>query len=622
MNPGEGTKELLRFLTCGSVDDGKSTIIGRLLFESNGVYEDQLQSVRKASVQRGANIDLSLITDGLKAEREQAITIDVAYRYFSTPRREFIIADCPGHEEYTRNMVTGASTADLAVLLVDARKGILEQTRRHSYIVWLLGIRRMVVAINKMDLVGYSQETFVRIRRDFEETVSFMPDGGVEFIPVSAFVGDNVVQRSSNMAWYTGASLLEFLESVPVEDCRNLSDLRFPIQMVIRPDQDFRGYAGQINSGVMRTGQQILALPSGRRTRIARITLYDRVLQEAFAPQSVVVTLEDDIDLGRGDMLVDPRCVPLSSRQLHAELIWLSSRSLRVNVPYLLKHCSQILCGSVTRIVHRLNAHDLQNTAADNLGLNEIGSVEIQTHKPMFFDPYLHNRSMGSFVMIDPMTNETVSAGMALQSDFHHDTRVPLSVLKVCREGVVVWFTGLSGSGKTTICKFVATELQARGVRVETLDGDAVRTHLCSDLGFEKKDRDENVRRLGFVAELLASHGVLVLVSAISPYRAARDEVRQRIPDFLEVFVDAPLSVCEKRDPKGLYRKARAKEISKFTGLDDPYEPPLSPEVHCSTDQESIKASSDKVVAAILEALGLAPHQMESTIGFSTSVDG
>jgi bifunctional enzyme CysN/CysC len=614
-------KGLLRFLTCGSVDDGKSTLIGRLLHDGGGVYEDQLEAVAKASSHSNTRIDFSLITDGLKAEREQAITIDVAYRYFSTEKRKFIIADTPGHEQYTRNMITGASTADVAVLLVDARKGLQQQTRRHAYLLWLLGIRHIVLLVNKMDLASFEQAPFESIQQQFCEFTAFMSKVETALIPVSALAGDNVVQRSTRMPWYTGPALLEWLESVNVEDDRNFADLRFPVQMVLRPDQDFRGYAGQVLSGIMKPGQELMVLPSGARTTIDKILLHDRELPEAFASQSVLVTLTDHLDISRGDMLVDPDRMPIVSSGIRAELVWLSSTPLRCNAPYLIKHASQTLCGSISRIFERLDVATFEHTPTETLCLNEIATVDICAHKPMFYDPYLVNRQMGNFVIIDPQSNETVGAGIILEKATlqHRDelTSYPSALRTIGSRGLIVWFTGLSGAGKTTICSLAATELLARGFAVEVLDGDTVRENLCSDLGFSKKDRDENIRRLGFIAGLLVRHGVIVLVSAISPYRAAREEVRASIPDFIEVFVDAPLNVCEQRDPKGLYRKSRAKLISGFTGIDDPYEPPLSPEVHCYTDRESIGASTAKVVSAVIEATG---HSVEQFTGIATSV--
>lgn len=608
MNSSGETKGLLRFLTAGSVDDGKSTLMGRLLCESDGVYEDQLEAVRKVSAPKTGQIDLSLITDGLRAEREQAITIDVAYRYFSTPRRKFIIADTPGHEQYTRNMVTGASNADLAVLLVDARKGLLEQTRRHACIIWLLGIRRLVLAVNKMDLVDYDEQAFISIRNAFNDSTSSMHGIESYFIPLSALAGDNVVARSMNMPWYSGPSLLELLETVPVEQASDFGRFRFPVQNVIRPNADFRGYAGQVVSGTVKPGQEVIALPSGSRTKVEQVLLYKTALAEAVPPQSVVLTLQNPIDLGRGDMLADPEMIPVVSNQFAAKLIWMAKDPLKKDTPYLVKHASQVLCCSVVDVADRVDVHSFAETEADTLQLNEIGTVEIVTHKPMFFDPYSSNRSMGSFIMIAPATNDTVAAGIVSERNhLTHDGIQPLAhaqALGAQSTGLTVWFTGLSGAGKTTICSAVHTELLAQGFKVEVLDGDVVRRKLNSDLGFSQRDRDENVRRIGFVAQLLASHGVIVLVAAISPYRSVREELRESNPDFIEVYVNAPLEVCESRDPKGLYKRARNKEISGFTGIDDPYQPPLKPQVECKTESETIKASCTKVVSAIVSFFG------------------
>jgi bifunctional enzyme CysN/CysC len=601
---------LLRFLTAGSVDDGKSTLIGRLLYESGGVYEDQLASVRTASVGRDGALDLSLITDGLRAEREQAITIDVAYRYFSTAKRKFIIADTPGHEQYTRNMATGASTADLAVILMDARKAVLEQTRRHAYIAWLMGIRCMIVAVNKMDLVNFDRKTFLAICESFQQFAAILEGVQSHFIPISALRGDNVVHCSRDMPWYSGSTLLELLETTSIEEHQDVAGFRFPVQSVIRPNQDFRGYAGQIISGEVKPGQEVLALPSMNHTRVARVLLQHKDWEEAVRQQSVLLSLADDIDLGRGDMLVDPNHVPAVSRRIVANLIWMSQSPLRIGAPYLIRHTTLMLCGSIVRIFHKLAIQTLEHVESRTLQLNEIGKVEIETHKPMFCEPYNTNRAMGSFIVIDPINNATLAGGMIVEArpSLAETALGPVSIFgdrpaDQRSQGLTVWFTGLSGAGKTTICNAVHTELLARGVRAEMLDGDALRKHLNSDLGFSKRDRDENIRRIGFVAHLLTRNGVAVLVSAISPYRRIRDEVRGTIRSFLEVYVNAPLEVCEKRDPKGLYKRARAGEIPGFTGVDDPYEPPVSPELRCDTHQESIKACADKVVAAIMKSL-------------------
>lgn len=606
MSVAAGERDLLRFLTAGSVDDGKSTLIGRLLFESKGVYDDQLSSVRKASSAKNVELDLSLITDGLRAEREQGITIDVAYRYFATPRRKFIIADAPGHEQYTRNMATGASTAKLAVILADARKGVLQQTRRHTLIAWLLGIRQMIVAVNKMDLVDFDQEAFNSIRGEFTTFAKALNGVDFHFVPLSALEGDNVIVPSGRMSWYKGKSLLELLETLPADQVRD-QDFRFPVQTVIRPNQDFRGYAGQVGSGVVRPGQDVLALPSGQRTKIKEILLHTDSLQEAFPPQSVVLTTTDHIDLGRGDMLVAPNQMPTVSTRVRAYLIWMSQVPLRTDARYIIKHTTRVLCGRMTRLNHKVDINTFEKLDAQTLNFNEIGEVQIDLHNPIFCDPYEQNRTTGSFIVIDPFNNDTVAAGMIVEAN-------PVQAGEVSDEssagsriaqqqGLTVWFTGLSGAGKTTICRAVATELLAHGLRVEVIDGDVIRNYLCKDLGFSKQDRDENVRRIAFVSQLLTRNGTVVLVSAISPYRAGRDAARRSIGDFMEVYVSTPLAVCEMRDSKDLYQKARAGKIRGFTGIDDPYEPPLQPEIVCDTDRESTRESSSKVVESVLNYL-------------------
>lgn len=589
------------------MDDGKSTLIGRLLHDSGGVYEDELASLQKLPSVNGFKFDPSHITDGLKAEREQGITIDVAYRYFSTPRRKFIIADTPGHEQYTRNMVTGASTAHVAILLVDARKGILIQTRRHAYIAWLLGIRNIIVAVNKMDLVGYDPEVFARIRQSFMEFAAPMRLQEIEFIPMSALEGDNVIAPSGKMPWYKGRPLLETLESIQIHENDSSATFRFPVQMVIRSGQDFRGYAGTIASGDLQPNTEVLALPSGRQATIDRIVNYKEDLDHAFAPMSVIVSLRQHIDLGRGDMLCDPQRPPALSKRFRAKLIWMSTLPMKVNEPYLIRQTTQMACMSVVKLLHKIDLDTLSQIPTDSLQCNEIGEAEIETHKPILCDPYTVNKTCGSFIVVHPISNATLAAGIIsdpLAEDTASLSAFPAPAARNGEgQGTIVWITGLSGSGKTTICNAVHTELLARGIRVEMLDGDIIRKHLSRDLGFSKAERDENIRRIGFVAHLLTRNGVVALVSAISPYRAVRDEIRATMGRFLEVFVNAPLEVCERRDPKGLYKRARAGEFPGFTGIDDPYEPPLSPEVECRTDLESEKESVDKVLGAILKAI-------------------
>jgi bifunctional enzyme CysN/CysC len=588
-------------MTAGSVDDGKSTLIGRLLYESSGVYDDQLSAVRKASVAKNTELDLSFITDGLRAEREQGITIDVAYRYFSTPKRKFIVADAPGHEQYTRNMATGASTAELAIILVDARRGILQQTRRHALIAWLLGIRQIIVAINKMDLVNFDKESFSVIREDFNKFSSTFRNAQIQFIPLSALTGENISRRLGSMPWYQGPTLLELLESTPAERMRSLA-FRLPVQHVVRPNPDFRGYAGQVVSGRVKPGQEVIALPSRQHTKVKEINLFDQKLDEAIPPRSVVLSLCDHIDLGRGDMLADPETVPTISAWVTAHLIWTSPVPLRINKRYLVKHTTQVLCARIIRLKYKLDINTFEQVTSETLHLNEIGIVEIELHTPIYCDNYEQDRATGSFIVIDPFSNDTVAAAMIAEAipqqasgSADNSTRPRIS-----REhGVTVWFTGLSGAGKTTLCRAVQTELLARGLPVEVIDGDLIRKHLWKDLGFNRNDRNENIRRIAFVADLLTRNGTVVLVSAISPYREVRDEARRTIGYMIEVHVNAPLNICEARDPKGLYKKARAGMIKGFTGIDDPYEPPLSPEIICDTEHESVRECAAKVIAYV-----------------------
>ena len=587
------------------MDDGKSTLIGRLLYDSDGIYDDQLSSVRKASVVRNVELDLSLLTDGLRAEREQGITIDVAYRYFSTPRRKFIIADAPGHEQYTRNMATGASTAELAVILVDARKGVLRQTRRHTLIASLMGIRQMIVAVNKMDLVAFDPRTFLAVCDQFQEFAKSLDGVTLHFVPLCALDGDNVIHRSHRMSWYEGSPILHLLETLPASSPSG-GVFRFPIQNVVRPNQDFRGYAGRVASGAVKPGDEVVALPSGQRTAIKDVLLHDRTLEDAGPGRSVVLTTTDHIDLGRGDMLVSPRAVPAISTKITAQIIWLSHQPMYPGQRYLVKHATMVVCGKISRLEYKIDINTFAELQADSLQHNEIGLVELDLHKPIFCDPYRKNRSTGSFIVIDPANNDTVAAGMIIAAVPDHssevaDTSVSSDVTR--KQGLTVWFTGLSGAGKTTICRTVATELLALGLQVEVIDGDVIRHHLCKDLGFSKADRDENIRRIAFVSQLLTRNGTIVLVSAISPYRAGRDAARRSIGDFLEVYVNTPLSVCEMRDAKLLYQKARAGKLTGFTGIDDPYEPPLEPDINCNTAEESTRESALKVVAAVLQQL-------------------
>jgi bifunctional enzyme CysN/CysC len=595
----------MRLVIAGGVDDGKSTLIGRLLFEAGALREDELAAVQKASRRSDHIIDFSLLTDGLESEREQSITIDVAYRYFGTRRKQFIIADCPGHRQYTHNMVTGASTAEAALLVVDARKGSLEQTRRHAFVAWMLGIRNFVVAINKMDLVDFHCDIFESVRNQLSgQIASFMKNGVLHFVPVSALHGDNVSARSQRLSWYKGAPLLRQLEELSAEDQQDSLAFRFPIQTVIRPNQEFRGYAGQIVSGVVRRGQQVLALPSLQRATIREIHVYTQTLEKATAPMCACLTFCDDIALGRGEMLADPQRPPTVSKRLVASLIWMSQTPMALYTSYLIKHTTRTVRGNVVTVRSKLDFNSLGYVPTDTLTANDVGSVELEMHTPLFCDTYKSNRATGRLLIINPYDNNTLAAGLI--TEVYSGEVVPSIKTGSGRntnprqEGLTVWFTGLSAAGKTTICKCVHAELTARGYRTEILDGDDLRKHLNRGLGFSKEDRDENVRRIGFIAELLTRNGIIALVAAISPYRAVRNEVRRRIGRFIEVYVDSPLAVCEERDPKGLYKKARKGELPSFTGVDDPYEIPLEAEIRCETDRETLEACTKTVLTAVL----------------------
>ena len=593
-----GSSQLLRIATAGSVDDGKSTLIGRLLYDSKAIFEDQLDAVEHTSRARGHDApDLSLLTDGLRAEREQGITIDVAYRYFATPTRKFIIADTPGHIQYTRNMVTGASTADVAMLLIDARHGVLEQSRRHAFLATLLGIRHLVLCVNKMDLVDYSEERFEEIRDEFRTFATKLEVGDLTFIPMSALTGDNVVERSGTTPWYKGTSLLHHLEDLHVASDRNLIDARFPVQYVIRPRQsqsadlhDFRGYAGTIAGGTFKPGDDVTVLPSGFSTTVKSVWGPGGVpLGEGFAGQAVTIELDDDIDIARGDMLARPANRPHTDHDIDAMLCWFDSASaLDTTRTYSILHTTKATRTSVKALLYRLDVNTLhRDDTATSLALNEIGRVRLRTQAPLLFDSYRRNRGTGAFILIDEATNHTVAGGMIL-APAHSEPHVVWHGGAVTRDqratrGLTVWFTGLSGSGKSSVAVELERLLVASGRPAYRLDGDNLRHGLNSDLGFGPADRAENVRRVNEVAQLLADAGMIALVSLVSPYRADREAAREAhtaasLP-FLEVFVDTPLEVCEQRDVKGMYSRARAGEIADFTGISAPYEAPQSPDL-------------------------------------------
>src|SRR5919204_43688 len=617
----------LRIATAGSVDDGKSTLIGRLLFDSKQVFADQLEHVEETSRRRGDDYtDLALLTDGLRAEREQGITIDVAYRYFATPRRRFILADTPGHIRYTRNMVTGASTADLALILIDARKGVVEQSKRHAFISALVGVPHLTVCVNKMDLVDFSEQVFEDIRQDFEDFAAKLELTDITFIPISALDGDNVVERSLRMKWYDDAPLLYHLEHVHVASDRNLVDVRFPVQWVVRPtdETESRGYAGRVAAGVLRNGDEVLVLPSGDRSRIASIDGPLGPVDEAVPPMSVVVRLEDELDISRGDMLSRPGNRPHRSRQLEAMVCWMSDSPVSVGNRLLLKHTTRWVTATVDDVRYRVDVETLhRDTSANSLGLNDIGRLKIRTASPLSVDDYRRNRTTGSFILVDEATNDTVGAGMIVETITNGGAPADASGRSpnvtwqeggitrderwrsLGQKGATVWLTGLPSSGKSTIASALEQHLVSRGRLAYRLDGDNLRHGLNGNLGFSAEDRAENVRRTAHVARLFADAGTIAIASLVSPYvsdraaaRAAHDELEL---DFIEVFVDTPLEECERRDPKGLYEKARRGEISGFTGIDDPYEPPENAEivVRGGTTEEAVAA-----IVARLEELG------------------
>jgi bifunctional enzyme CysN/CysC len=608
-------KSLLRFITCGSVDDGKSTLIGRLLFESKMLFEDQLAAVEADSKKwgtQGEAIDFALLVDGLAAEREQGITIDVAYRFFSTDKRKFIVADTPGHEQYTRNMVTGASTADAAVLMVDARKGVLTQTRRHSYLVNLLGIRHIVVAINKMDLVDYAEKTFRAIVEDYRAFAAQLGLADVTFIPLSAWKGDNILEPSPAMPWYRGTTLMGYLETVEVDEARaQRGPFRMPVQLVNRPDLDFRGFAGTIAGGTLRPGDRIRVQPSGKESAVARIVTRDGDLQQAVAGQSVTLTLADEIDISRGDMLSGADAPAEVADQFECTLVWMADEPMLAGRPYLMKIGTRTVTATVTAIKHQINVNTLEHTAARKLELNGIAECNLGLDRAIAFDAYANNRDTGGFILIDRLSNATVGAGMlnfALRRAHnihlqHVDVDKAARAASKGQKPCVLWLTGLSGAGKSTIANLVEKRLHAEGHHTYLLDGDNVRHGLNKDLGFTDADRVENIRRVAEVARLMVDAGLIVITAFISPFRSERRMARSLMPEgeFLEVFVDTPLEVAEARDPKGLYRKARRGELKNFTGIDSPYEAPEAPEIRLDAANMTPEAAADQVIEVMLK---------------------
>lgn len=586
--------------TAGSVDDGKSTLIGRLLFDSGAVYEDQVRAVEQASRQKGfTEIDLSLFTDGLSAEREQRITIDVAYRYFQTPRRRFVIADVPGHEEYTRNMVTGVSTADVVLVLVDARHGMVTQSRRHLFVCSLLNIGHVLVVVNKMDEVGYQEAKFAEIQSEITAMTGRLPVHDLQFMPVSALAGDMVVERGANLPWYGGRTLLDYLENVQVASNRNLIDLRLPVQHVLRPHQNFRGFAGLVESGTVRVGDTVVVLPSNSASRVKEVFVSGDAETEAWAGQSISVTLEDEVDASRGSMIVRPENQPTVDSHLEATVCWFSRAPLDTGRSYLLKHTTRTVRAFINQLRYRINIDTLHREASELLQTNEVGRVYLTTALPLVFDPYYRNRGTGCFILIDEITRETAGAGVIVRAG-HAASFVSDPRRRVTTRGAIVWFTGLPGSGKTSIARRVLERLTRSGVEVEHLDGDEFRQTFSCDLGFTAEDRARNIERAAQIAALLVKHRVIVLGTFVSPARAHRAIVKASAPDTLEVFVNAPLDVCMQRDPKGMYREAQTGARPQFTGVSDAYEPPENPDLELKTDQIPI----DEAVSAVLKLLG------------------
>ncbi len=608
-------KTLLRFITCGSVDDGKSSLIGRLLYETHAIFDDQLQALASESKRlgtRGSDLDFALLVDGLAAEREQGITIDVAYRYFETARRKFIVADTPGHEQYTRNMVTGASTADVAILLIDARKGLLEQTKRHSYIASLLGIRHVVLAVNKMDLVGFDERIFRDIENAFRQFSREMAFTQVIAIPVCAVDGDNVSSRSPRLNWYQGEPLLDYLESVTVDRGELDAPFRFPVQWVNRPHADFRGYSGQIASGVIRPGDKIRVLPSGRQTSVESIVTYEGALPEAIAGQSVTLTVADEVDISRGDVLTLSDQAVECGAQFEATLVWMHQQPLLQGRQYFLKIGTRTALCTVAPVKYRVNIHTMEHVSAERLEMNDIGVCELQLDQSVPFEPYTVSRILGGFILIDRLTNDTVGAGM-LHFALRRSQNVHWQALAVDRalrsaqkqqRSCVLWLTGLSGAGKSTIADILDQKLLQLGHHSYVLDGDNVRHGLNKDLGFTAQDRVENIRRVAEVSKLMVHAGLITLVSFISPFRSEREMARSLFDpgEFIEVFVDTTLAVAEQRDVKGLYKKARAGKLKNFTGIDSPYEAPQAPEIYIDTAVLSAMQAADLILSHLRAA--------------------
>ena len=616
-------KELLRFITCGSVDDGKSTLIGRLLYDSKMIYEDHLAKLKKDSAVHGTtggDFDPALLTDGLKAEREQGITIDVAYRYFSTQKRKFIIADTPGHEQYTRNMATGASTADLAIILVDARHGVLTQTKRHSFIVSLLGIKHVLVAINKMDLVEYSQDRFEEIRDEYKQFASRLDIPDLHFIPISALMGDNVVDPSENMNWYNGSTLMNFLETVYIGSDKNLQDFRFPVQYVLRPNLDFRGFSGTVASGIIRQGDEVMVLPSRKTSKVKEIVTYDGNIEEAHAPLSVTLTLEDEIDCSRGDMIVRPGNVPKQRQKLDAMLVWMSDEAMVPGKQYLFKQTTKVATGSISTLRYQVDVNTLHRQDAPTINLNEIGRVALSLSEPVIFDSYKKNRGTGAFIVVDRITNVTVAAGMIIDRDSEDEADDLWSVeseqsekrgsvtteereARYGQKAVSMLLTGLTGSGKTSVAYALERRLFDMGRASAVLDGVNMRRGLTKELGFTAEERSENLRRSSEVAKLMNGAGLIAICAFVAPSEEVRQKAAHSIgeDEFMVIHLDAPLDICRERDDEGMYAKADAGEISNFPGVSSEYEPPVDPALKLNTAVLSVDECVDRIIALLEE---------------------
>jgi len=608
-------KSLLRFITCGSVDDGKSTLIGRLLYESKMLFEDQLEVLEADSKKvgtQGGELDFALLVDGLAAEREQGITIDVAYRFFSTDQRKFIVADTPGHEQYTRNMITGASTADVAVVMIDARRGVLTQTRRHSFLVSLIGIRKVVLAVNKMDLMEYSETVFNSIVEDYRAFAQQIGLNDVTPIPLSALRGDTIIEHSERLPWYHGTTLMAYLETVEIDESRQQKlPFRFPVQWVNRPNLDFRGFAGTIASGTIRPGSRIRVQPSGRETTVASIVTQDGNLEQAVAGQSVTLTLNDEIDISRGDMISSAEEPAGVADQFQATVIWMHEQPMLGGRNYLLKIGGKTVTATLAAPKYKINVNTMEHLAATQLKLNEIGVCTLSTDQPIAFDAYQDNRETGGFILIDRLSNDTIGAGLlefALRRSAnihiqHVDVNKAARAAQRGQKPVVVWLTGLSGAGKSAIANLLETRLFAMGRQTYLLDGDNVRHGLNKDLGFTDADRVENIRRVAEVAKLFVDAGVIVLTAFISPFRSERQMARSLLEkdEFIEVFVDTPLAIAESRDPKGLYKKARRGELKNFTGIDSPYEEPLDAEIRIDTNQLTVELAVERILDTLIE---------------------